>query len=67
MEGTPEETNSPYSYYCSPSSGRELNYVYLQVRMASSEAEEKQILDSHEMTPDEYAERFHGYPGLPTL
>ncbi|KOV23468.1 hypothetical protein ADK58_23985 [Streptomyces sp. XY152] len=67
MEDAPEEKNSPYPYYCSPSSGRELSTVYLQVRMASSDAEEKRILDSYEMTPDECAERFHGYPGLPTL
>lgn len=67
MEGTPEETNSPYSYYCSPSSGRELNSVYLQVRMASSDTEGKQILDSCEMTPDEFNEHFDAYPGLPNL
>jgi hypothetical protein len=67
MEDAPEETNSPYPYYCSPTSGRELDSVYLQVRMASSDTEGKQILDSYEMTPDEYIERFHGYPGLPTL
>ncbi len=33
--------------------------------MASSEAEVKQILDSYEMTPDEFTELFKGYPGLP--
>ncbi|MFI9726534.1 hypothetical protein ACIRIU_14165 [Streptomyces sp. NPDC102351] len=67
MEGTSEETNFPYPYYCSPSSGRELDSVYLQVRMDSSDTEGKQILDSYEMTPDEFNERFDGYPGLPEL
>lgn len=67
MEDTPEETDFPYPYYCTPSSGRELNSVYLQVRMANSDAEGKQVLDSYEMTPDEFKERFEGYPGLPSL
>jgi hypothetical protein len=66
MEDAPEDTDSPYPYYSSPASGRELNSVYLQVRMASSETEIKQILDSYEMTPDEFTEFFKGYPGLPT-
>lgn len=67
MEEAPEDTDSPNPYCCSPTSERELNSVYLQVRMASSDTETKQILDSYEMTPDEFNELFKGYPGLPTL
>jgi hypothetical protein len=67
MEDAPEDTNSPYPYYCAPSSGRELDSVYLQVRMTSTDTERKQILDSYEMTPDEFTELFEGYPGLPIL
>lgn len=67
MEDAPEDSNFPYPYYSSPTTERELDSVYLQVRMASSEAEVKQILDSYEMTPDEFTELFKGYPELPSV
>ncbi|MGF0176205.1 hypothetical protein ACQF36_38875 [Streptomyces sp. Marseille-Q5077] len=62
MEDPPEEgdAESPYSYF--PHSQREIHSVHLQLSLASSEVERKQILYSFGMTIEEFSELFeHRY------
>lgn len=64
MEDAPGEKDSPC--YGFPFSQRELHSVYLQLVLASSETERKQILDSFGMTTDDFTEFFGIGPGLAT-
>lgn len=60
MEDPPEETDSPH--HCVPHSLCEIHSVSLQLCLASSESERKQILDSSGMTVEEFGELFgHSY------
>ncbi|MFF1438313.1 hypothetical protein [Streptomyces sp. NPDC058295] len=61
MEGHPGETESPH--HCAPHSMREINSVRLQLGLASSNTERKQILDSFGMTIEEFDELFDHRPG----
>ncbi|MGX1542853.1 hypothetical protein [Streptomyces adustus] len=60
MEDPPEETDSPHSY--APHSLREIHSVSLQLCLASSDTERKQILDPFGLTVEEFSELFgHSY------
>lgn len=56
MEDPPEEMDSPH--HCVPHSLREIHSVSLQLCLASSDTERKQILDSFGMTVEEFGELF---------
>lgn len=56
MEDHPQETES--QHHCTPHSMREINSVRLQLDLASSETEIKQILDSSGTTVEEFEELF---------
>ncbi|MFE5921012.1 hypothetical protein [Streptomyces sp. NPDC056468] len=62
MEDSPAEgdTDSPYAFF--PHSQREIHSVHLQLSLAISEVERKQILDSFGMSIEEFSELFeHRY------
>lgn len=60
MEDPPGEPESPY--HCTPHSLREIHSVSLQLSLASSDTERKQILDSFGMTVEEFGDLFgHSY------
>ncbi|MEW2402333.1 hypothetical protein [Streptomyces sp. NPDC046862] len=63
MEDPPgeEETESPYA--CSPHSQREIHSVHLQLSLARSDVEKKQILDSFDMTIEEFSDLFEHRSG----
>ncbi|WP_432031940.1 hypothetical protein [Streptomyces antibioticus] len=56
MEDSPDETGSPHHF--APHSMREIISIRLELEMASSEAERKQILDSSGTTAEEFDELF---------
>lgn len=65
MEDPPGEPDS--RYHCTPHSLREIHSVSLQLSLASSDTERKQILDSFGMTIEESDELFghsHGFTGI---
>ncbi len=63
MEDPPgeKETESPYT--CFPHSQREIHSVQLQLSLARSDVERKQILASFDMTIEEFSELFEHSSG----
>ncbi|MEU0675734.1 hypothetical protein ABZ330_23135 [Streptomyces sp. NPDC006172] len=65
MDAPPGEPDS--SYRCAPHSLREIHSVFLQISLAGSETERKQVLDSFGMTIEEFGELFGHVPGVTGL